>query len=134
MQQYNSNQIQATVKRSVVFKAVVTEYFRMEVMQELKNAMQGLENSMKQIQSYIEKNNFADAEQKTLGDEIKKMAAQKAVLDQRGKEVEKLKEGDIYIYNVVEGFAQLEKGDDIRKKLPPIEIMTRDFIVQEISE
>lgn len=134
MQSDNLNRSQTKVKRSVVFKAVVTDYFKTEVLKELKNATNGLEDNVKQIQSYLEKNNFADEEKKALTDEIKKIAAQKAILEQRSQEVEKLKDGDDYIYNVVEGFAQLEAGDDIRKKLAPVEIITKDFLIQHIRD
>ncbi len=113
---------QTMVKRSLVLKAIVTEYFKKEVLQELKNAMQGLESNIKQMQEFKEKSNFGQEEQKAIGDEIKKLAAQKAVLEQRRQEVEKLKEG----------FTHLEKGNDIRKKLVPIEVLTQDFIIQEI--
>jgi len=47
-------------------------------------------------------------------------------------EVEKLKDGDYYVFNRTEGFSQLKTGDDIRKKMAPVEMITKDFIVQSI--
>lgn len=122
------------VKRSLVFKAVVTDYFKSEVLTELKNAIQGLENSMQQLQDYLKKSELKAEDNKTIEVEIKKLIAQKVVLEQRIQEVEKLKEGDYYVYNMAEGFSELKVGDDIRKKMSPIEMMTKDFIVQSIHE
>lgn len=122
------------VKRPLVFKAVVTDYFKSEVLTELKNAIQGLENNMKQLEDYQKKDEMKGEDKKSLDVEIKKLVAQKFVLEQRIQEVEKLKEGDYYVYNMVEGFSQLKVGDDIRKKMSPIEMMTKDFIVQSIHE
>ena len=122
------------VKRPLIFKTIVTGYFKSEVLMELKNDIQNLDGSMKQLIDYLEKSELYPEGDKTIADEVKKLAAQKAVLQLRIQEVEKLKEGDYYVYNMMEGFSQLKIGDDVRKKMAPIEMITKDFIVQSIHE
>lgn len=122
------------VKRPLVFKAVVTDYFKSEMLTELKNGILNLENNINQLQDYLKKNELTGEDKKGLENEIKKFAAQKAVIQQRSQEVEKLKVGDYYTYSTVEGFAQLKVGDDIRKKMSPIEMITKDFVVQSIHD
>lgn len=122
------------IKRQIVFKAVVTDYFKSELLNELKTALANLEGTMKHLQDYLAKNEPLGEDKKSLEDEIKKFAAQKALIQHRIEEIEQLKEGDYYVYSTLDGFSQLKVGDDVRKKLSPIEMMTKDFIIQSIHE
>ena len=70
---------------------------------------------------------------KPLEDELKKTAVQEHILKERLEELKKTNVGDLYTTAIIDGFSTLEKGDDIREKLGNVEIISKDYLIQEIK-
>lgn len=121
-------------KRQIVLKGIVTDPLKIDLAVEIKQAMDALRSQITQLNGAIKKlkeegrNNTASLEE-----EVKKAAVQNKLLETRLQGLKKLKNGDLYTLGTFEAYSPLKTGDDIREKLGSVEVICKDYIVQEIN-
>ncbi|MGA8164802.1 MAG: YlqD family protein [Waddliaceae bacterium] len=121
-------------KRPIVLKSIVTEAFKGEKEKELNKAVADCEQSVRQLTEHMQKNHLKPEERSRLEEEIKKIAVQGAILKERVKKLREMKPGDYFIEQSLEGLISVRKGDDIRQKLTRVDIISKDYIVQDVVE
>ncbi len=121
-------------KRSIMLKSVVTPAFKREKEKELNKAVANCDQSVRQLTEYLQKNHLKPEERSRLEEEIKKIAVQGIVMKEQIKKLKEMKLGDHFIEQSVDGFISVKKGDDIRQKLTRVDIISKDYIVQDIIE
>ncbi len=120
-------------KREILLKSVVTEDFKIDLASELRGAIENLKNQIQQISQILKQQKDKGHDLSQLENEQKKMAVQMKMMQDRLDGVKDLKVGDMYTTGSIEGHAQLRIGDDIREKLSPVEVISKNYIVQEIT-
>lgn len=120
-------------KCEIILKSVVTKNFMIDLALELKQSIESLKSQFDQIAEILKQEKGKGNDLTPLENEQKKIAAQLKVLQDRLEKVPKLKEGDYYTTGKIEGYSQMKIGEDIREKLGSIEVISRDYIVQEIN-
>ena len=118
------------LKRQVTLKAIVTENFKKDLEIEFKKGIDQLENAIKNMTDFVTQT--PDKKSPQLDEEINKMSSQLAVMKYKLGETATLKEGQEYLMSAIDGFSTLKKGDDIRKKLGNMQIITKDYIVEDL--
>ncbi len=132
------------LKQSVVVKVIVTEKFKEEYKSELSKQLVTAENKAKELRSSLAKLVIGSAGMKdaayveSLKARIEEERLMQEALAQdiknRISEVDKLKEGDLFPYTVIEGFVDVKEGDDLFKKTMGTEVVIKDGIVISIKE
>ncbi len=122
-------------KRQVVLRSILTDQTKMDIALEFQRAIEGAKQQASQIHAIIQeqKKNNQKIDLKPLEDELKKAAVQEHILKERLEEIKKAAVGDLYTTGVIEGFSTLAKGDDIREKLGNVEIISKDYLIQDIQ-
>ena len=126
-----------TCKRKVVFNHIVTETFKLNTIIEIQNNLNQIQNNINQLDQIIKKilseANGKQPDLKQIEQERFKLQAQKKITETKLEEVKKLKEGDTFTANQMEGFCTLKQGDDIREKLGAVTILCKDYQIQDMS-
>ncbi len=132
------------LKQSVVVKVIVTDKFKEEYKNELSKQLTAAENKAKELRSSLAKLVIGSAGMKdaayveSLKARIEEERLMQEALAQdiknRISEVDKLKEGDLFPYTVIEGFVDVKEGDDLFKKTMGTEVVIKDGIVVSIKE
>lgn len=131
------------VKRPVLIKNVVTENFKNQMIEELSNAIKQIEIRLEQME-FRGKRMIADIGKKDqrrlsgLQEELKqereKQIQLKEDLEYKLAEIEKLKDGELFVSGIYDSPVKIEVGDKIMEKLSQAEIIVKDGIVIQIAE
>jgi signal transduction histidine kinase len=131
-----------TIKRPVIWKAVVTDQLREELRQELRRAInrldmeiQQLEFQSKRILPELERHNLTRAIEMRQQIEEEKQKRRQALeqLNEQMLDVDKLETGEEIARGTLEGWAEVSVGDDLSAKLY-VEIVTKDDQVIALRE
>jgi hypothetical protein len=129
------------VKRPVIVTAIVTEGLKQEYLREINESRRRVSESQKELESQsrrymlqIPSAEMASAFRRQVEEESRKHEAAKQELNDRQQEVERLQIGDQVTYMQLEGYVDLNEGDNLQDKLGRAEIVIKDGIVQEIRE
>ncbi|MGB9613583.1 MAG: YlqD family protein [Candidatus Margulisiibacteriota bacterium] len=130
------------LKRVVMVKAVVTEAFKQNLVNELERAVKNLESQMTQMESqsksYLEDLKKKGLMQKAaafkhqLEEERARQVAAKSDLMMKIEEAKRLQLGTEFVQGPLEGPVIVSVGDNLYKKVGGAEIIVKDGIVQEI--
>lgn len=120
-------------KRQIVVKSIVTDSFKIDIALELKQAMEGTKEQIKQLDALIKQQKGEGHDVGPLENELKKAYVQNKLFEMRLGEVKTLKNGDLYTTGTFEAYSTLKAGDDIRDKLGSAEVICKDYIVQQIN-
>lgn len=132
------------LKRVVMVKAIVTESFKQNLVNELERAVNNMESQAAQIddrsRAYMENLKKKGLMQKAaafkhqMEDEKSKQAAAKTDLTMKIEEAKKLQLGSEFVQGPLEGPVNVSMGDNLYKKVGGAEILVKDGIIQEIRE
>ncbi len=132
------------LRQNVIVKVIVTEKFKQEYKSELEKQLTAAENKAKELKSslaklVIESAGMRDAayvESLKARIEEERLMQEALAQDIRNRiaEIDKLKEGDLFPYTVLEGLVDIKEGDDLFKKTTGAEIVIKDGIVVSIKE
>ena len=131
-----------TLKRSVTIKAIVTDKFKQYLMYELQTSIDQATKQLEQLEKEAEK---IEAESKSKTPKINVEASYRQLETERTKIVstiedikkriehtKTLKNDDEYIQGVVDGFVNINQGDNLYEKLGGMEIIVKDGVVDQI--
>jgi hypothetical protein len=130
------------LKRVVMVKAIVTEAFKNNLVQELDRAVKNLDSQAQQM-DFQAKTYLEDLKKKglvtqlnafkhQLDDEKGRQTAAKADLMSKIEEAKKLVLNTEFVQGPLEGPITVAIGDNLYKKIGAAEIIVKDGVVQEI--
>ena len=131
------------LKRSVVVKVVVTEKFKEETIKELGEAIEQIERNKSQIdfRSRIYLTELQRVDLTQAADFRRRMEAEKQRQDELKEQLESQLEeirgielGGEYLRGVLEGFVDLQVGDNLQARLGQAEVLIKDDLVVELRE
>ncbi|MFC1517059.1 YlqD family protein [Candidatus Margulisiibacteriota bacterium] len=132
------------LKRTATIKVIVTEEFKKYLVSELERAVKNLDGQLGQMEDQGKK---LITTLKKQGEKTKKQVAAISQQINLDRQQEKLAKGDLekkikdaqllplkseFIQGTVDGTVEIDKGDNLYKKLGALEIVIKDGIVQEI--
>lgn len=120
-------------KRQVLLKSIVTNDFKIDLAVELKEAVDSLKSQIVQIGNIAKQQKEKGFDVSQIENEQRRLAVQMKLMQDRLDEVKHLKEGDLYTTGSVECYTPLRVGDDIREKLDSVEVISKNYIIQEIN-
>lgn len=120
-------------KRQVFLKSLVNENLKVDLAIELTNAINNLNNQLHQIAVIIKQEKSKGNDVSKIELEQKKTAVQLKMMQNRLEEVKELKLGELYTTGSVDGYSQLKVGDDLRDKIGSVEVISKNYIIQEIE-
>ena len=130
------------LKRVVMIKAVVTEAFKQNLVNELERAINNLDAQGGQMgergTQYLENLKKKGLMQKAaafkhqMDEEKSRQAAAKADLMMKVEEAKKLQIGSEFIQGPLEGPVNVSLGDNLYKKVGGAEILVKDGVIQDI--
>jgi len=132
-----------TLKRQVIWRAVVTPQLREELAEELQSAADEIDEKVQQIdfqtKAYITNLQRADLAQaleirKQVEAEKKRQTDQRDQILKQKEQIAQLPDGQEIIRGVLEGTVDVELGDDLTKALAGYELLTRDGKIVEVRE
>lgn len=131
------------LKRQVLWRAVVTPRLKEEIAEELQAAadeidqrVQQLEFSTKAYLTNLQRTDLAQAlevRRQIEAEKKRQQAGRDEILKQK-EQVAQLQEGTEVLRGVLEGFVEVDVGDDLPKALAGYEIVTKDGKIIEIRE
>lgn len=133
-----------TLKRTVTIKVIVTEEFKKYLVSELERAIKNLDTQLAQMEDQgkklidtlkkqgekTKKQVVAISQQVNLDRQQERLA--KADLEKKIKDAQLLPLDSEFIQGTVDGFVEIEKGDNLYKKLGGLEVIIKDGMIQEI--
>jgi hypothetical protein len=133
-----------TLKRTVTIKVIVTEEFKKYLVSELERAIKNLDAQLNQMEDQgkklietlkkqgekTKKQVVAISQQINLDRQQERLA--KADLEKKVKDAQLLPLNSEFIQGTVDGFVEVDKGDNLYKKLGGLEVIIKDGMVQEI--
>lgn len=129
------------VKRPVIVTAIVTEALKNEYRQEIEESLRRVEESLKELESQsrrymlqIPSADMANAFRRQVEEETRKHDSARKELQDRKAEVDRLVVGERVTYMQLEGYVELNEGDNLRDKLGHAEIVIKDGIIQELRD
>lgn len=129
------------VKRPVIVTAIVTEGLKQEYQQEIEENLRRVNESQQELESQsrrymlqIPSAEMANSFRRQVEEETRKHDAARKELQDRQAEVNRLQIGERVTYMQLEGFVELQKGDNIKDKLGRAEIVIKDGVVQELKD
>jgi hypothetical protein len=132
-----------TLKRQVIWRAVVTPQLREELAEELQSAADEIDEKVQQIdfqtKAYITNLQRADLAQaleirKQVEAEKKRQTDQRDQILKQKEQIAQLPDEQEIIRGVLEGTVDVELGDDLTKALAGYELVTRDGKIVEVRE
>jgi hypothetical protein len=132
-----------TLKRQVIWRAVVTAQLREELSEELQAGADEIDERIQQIEfstkAYITNLQRADLAQaleirRQVETEKKRQQTQRDEILKQKEQIAGLPDGQEIIRGVLEGSVEVEIGDDLQKALAGYEIVTRDGKITEVRE
>ncbi len=131
------------LRQNVIVKVIVTEQFKKDYKVELEKQLSVAEGKARELKSSLAKLVIESAGMKDAAyvESLKARIEEERLLQEamaqeiRGKiaEIDKLKEGDLYPYTVLEGLVDVKEGDNLFKKTTAAEIVIKDGIVISIK-
>ncbi|MBU0580805.1 MAG: YlqD family protein [Candidatus Margulisbacteria bacterium] len=132
------------LKRTVTIKVIVTEEFKKYLISELERAVKNLDSQLDQMEGQgkklidtlkkqgekTKKQVSAISQQINLDRQQEKLA--KSDLEKKIKDAQLLPLNSEFIQGTVDGFVDVDKGDNLYKKLGALEIIIKDGTIQEI--
>ena len=131
------------LRRVVGLKIIVTEEFKNRLRKDLRRAIDRIDASRGQIQFQLDRYvnelaktdlNQASQLRGRLNEEREKLAEARSEMDSRLREVEGLQIGDEYERGTLEGWAEVNVGDNLFRKLGATEVIVKDGVVVEFRE
>lgn len=129
--------VSVDVRRPIVIKAVMTESFRQQVIEDTEKTLKNHEAVFAQLEALYEKNKeIATAPMTAIDKQMEferaRLADIQAEMQKKLTEFRAVPEGDEIVYAVVEGVVNVKVGDDLQKLLVSAEIVMKDFKVVEL--
>ncbi len=131
------------IKQNAIVKVIVTDKFKADYKVQLEKQLGAAEGKAKELKSSLAKLVIESAGIKDTSyvESLKARFEEERLLQEamaqeiRGRmaEADKLKEGDIYPYTMLEGLVDIKEGDDLFKKTTAAEIVIKDGIVISIK-
>ncbi len=130
------------LKRQVVWRAIVTPRLKEELARELQAAADEIQQRIDQLEfstkAYLT-NIRADLSQaleirRQIEAEKKRQEQARDEILKRKEEVEQLAEGSEVVRGILEGWVEVNVGDNLLTALAGVEIVTKDGVVVEIRE
>jgi hypothetical protein len=130
-----------TIKRNILLRAIVTDKLRTEVAEELQNAADEIDQRLKELDTagrrYITDLQRTDLQRamalrQQVEAERKKQEQVRDQLLERKKQVNEWKNGDEVVRGTIEGFVEVNPGDNLAVLLGGTELVVEDNVVQEI--
>lgn len=129
------------VKRPVIVTAIVTDGLKTEFQREIEEQMRRLNESQQELESQsrrymlqLPSAEMANAFRRQVEEETRKHDAARKELKDRQEAVSQLVLGERVTYMQLEGYIDLQTGDNLLDKLGRAEITIRDGIVQEVND
>ncbi len=132
------------IRQNVIVKVIITEKFKQDYKAELEKQLSAAESKARELKSSLAKLVIESAGMKdaayveSLKARIEEERLMQEALAQdirnRIAEIDKLKEGDLFPYTVLEGLVDIKEGDDLFKKTTGAEVVIKDGIVVSIKE
>ncbi|MBW3623274.1 MAG: YlqD family protein [Armatimonadetes bacterium] len=129
------------VKRPVIVTAIVTEGLKQEYQQEIEESLRRVNESQQELESQsrrymlqIPSADMANAFRRQVEEETRKHDSAKKELQERQAAVEQLQIGERVTYMQLEGYVELNQGDNLRDKLGRAEIIVKDGVIQELRD
>jgi len=129
------------LKQNVVVKAIVTEEFRTDLLAKLRSATKEVELGIQQLEQQgqryllgLDRQNIQQmlAVRQEIEEEKKKQELLKSQFAEKIKEVEGLSLGQEYPQGTLEGFVEINLGDELGRKLAGQEVVIKNGIVIEL--
>ncbi|MEI6308055.1 MAG: YlqD family protein [bacterium] len=129
------------LKQNVAVKVIVTEDFRTDLLAKLRGATKEVELGINQLEQQgqryllgLDRQNIQQmlAVRQEIEEEKKKQELLKSQFAEKIKEVDGLSLGQEYPQGALEGFVEINLGDDLGRKLAGQEVVIKDGIVIEI--
>jgi hypothetical protein len=129
------------LKRTVLIKAIVTEQFRQDLLAKLRGATKEVDLGIGQLEQQgqryllgVDRQNIQQmlAVRQEIEEEKKKQELLKSQFAEKIKEVEGLSLDQEYAQGTLEGFVEVNVGDDLGMKLTGQEIVIKDGVIFEI--
>jgi uncharacterized protein YdhG (YjbR/CyaY superfamily) len=129
------------LKQTVLLKVIVTEEFRKELLEKLREAVKEIDLGVEQLETQgrryllgMDPQNIQQmmALRQEIEEEKRKQELVKAQLNEKIKEVESLPLGSEYLQGTMEGMVEVKVGDDLFQKVARQEIVIKDGIIIEI--
>jgi len=129
------------LKQTVLLKVIVTEEFRKELLEKLREAVKEIDLGVEQLETQgrryllgMDPQNIQQmmALRQEIEEEKRKQELVKAQLNEKIKEVESLPLGSEYLQGTMEGMVEVKVGDNLFQKVARQEIVIKDGIIIEI--
>ncbi|MGB9552817.1 MAG: YlqD family protein [bacterium] len=129
------------LKQTVLLKVIVTEEFRKDLLEKLREAVKEIDLGVEQLETqgrrYLLGMDHQNIQQmmalrQEIEEEKRKQELVKAQLNEKIKEVESLPLGSEYLQGTMEGMVEVRVGDDLFQKVARQEIVIKDGIIVEI--
>ena len=131
------------LKRQILLKAIVTEHLKEQLIQDVKDAIQRVEESQEELERQSRRLmlelqrtdlNRAMAFRQQLDAEKRKQEDVKTELQEQLAEYQKLEVGEEITRGALEGTIEVKVGDNLVEKLGQAEILVEDDVVREIRD
>lgn len=129
------------INREVLVRAVVTEEFKGGLASRLRESLDKIDASLQQLDregaQYLEQLKVKDPEQaeefgRKLRRQKKRQETVRAKLSDELAQVESLRIGSEYAQGRLQGFVEINLGDNLPESLKPMEVVVKDGTVVEI--
>lgn len=119
-----------TVMHNVPVKVVMTESFRVQVVEQVRSSLAELDQESARLNEFLSQAAEADFRQRLEG-ELQRLAYQKQQLEWRIKEAESVQDGAELFFQTLPSVIQLRVGDNIQEKMS-LEVLLKDWKIVEI--
>lgn len=119
-----------TVMHNVPVKVVMTESFRLQVVEQVRSSLAELDQESARLNEFLDQAAEADFRQRLEG-ELQRIAYQKQQLEWRIKEAESVEEGAELFFQTLPSLLQVKVGDNLQDKMG-VEVLLKDWKVVEI--
>ncbi|MGB9694547.1 MAG: YlqD family protein [Caldisericaceae bacterium] len=132
------------LKQNVVVKVIVTDQFKQDFKKELERQLASAEEKAKEYKSSLARlviessgmgnTSYVESLKAKIEEERMLQEALASELKERLKEVDSLTIDSIFPYTVLEGFVDVNEGDNLLRKVSSQEVVIKDGIVVSIKE
>lgn len=130
------------IKRQVLIKSLVTESLKKDLIEKFNKLIELSEKRLSEIVSEEKKflltaptlePNYIQAIRSRLKEQKEEEERVKESLVKERDNIKNLKDGDLYTHGYIEGYVDVNEGDDFFKKLEKAEIILKDGKILEIK-
>jgi len=129
------------VKRDIVVTAIVTEKLKEQLRQEVQASLDRVDASQKELESQsrrfmlqLPSADMVSAVRQQVEAELRRHETLRRELRERQDEIASLKLGDRITYTTLEGYVDVQVGDNLLDKIGNAEILIEDGVILEIKE